>query len=159
MSSEARRRVICRCLGVASPRVFEAARAGSLATVAEVTRAVRAGGGCGLCHPEIEEILAEVHGTPVDPALARANRRVCLAETRARIEAALAHSIGPRIAALGARIEHFDADGLRVRVYVRADAPAIGAASRAIRERLAALVCAELEVTVEAQAADGGALR
>jgi len=109
MSSELRPRVVCRCLGVASPRIFEAARNQGLESVAAVTKALRAGGGCGLCHPEIEEILADVRGEPFDPGVALENELVCRQETLARIEGALASLVAPRLAGV-------TLDGLRVRV-------------------------------------------
>jgi NifU-like protein len=146
MSSEARRRLVCRCLGVASPSIFAAARAGRLATVRDVTKAVRAGGACGLCHPEIEEILAEVRGEPVDPALAIENELACRSETAARIEGALLGAIAPRLAPLGARVASVAVDGLRVRV--RLAGPRDAATRRLVEDALRREVCADLEIEV-----------
>ena len=139
MSSELRCRVICRCLGVASPRIFDAARKQGLVSVAQVSKAVRAGGGCGLCHPEIEEILADVRGEPFDPGIALENQLVCRQETLARIEGALA--------ALGAQIVGVTLDDLRVRVRLAGSADA--KLARLIAETLREYVCADLEVEVE----------
>jgi NifU-like protein len=147
MSSESRRRLVCRCLGVASPRIFAAARADELADVAAVTKSVRAGGGCTLCHPEIEEILAEVRGEPVDAALAIENQSVCRQETLARIEGAIAALVAPRLAARGARIVALDVDGLQVTLHVigSTDPELLGGIAR----RLHGAVCEDLEVRVE----------
>ena len=147
MSSELRPRVICRCLGVASPRIFEAARNQGLVSVAAVTKAVRAGGGCGLCHPEIEEILAEVRGEPFDPGIALENQLVCRQETLARIEGALASLVAPRLAALGARIVGVTLDGLRVLVRLAGSEDA--EVARLIAATLRDYVCEDLEVEVE----------
>lgn len=144
MSSELRPRVICRCLGVASPRIFEAARKQGLESVAAVTKALRAGGGCGLCHPEIEEILADVRGERVDPGIALENQLVCQQETLARIEGALASLVAPRLATLGARITGVTLEGLRVRVHVAGSADA--ALAPLIAETLRKFVCEDLEV-------------
>jgi bacterioferritin-associated ferredoxin len=140
MSSESRARLVCRCLGVASPRLFAAIRAGALASVAEVTKAARAGGVCGLCHPEIEEILAEAGGAAVAADVSLENEAVCRQETRASVERALAQ--------IGVAVRGFDADGLRVRVRVAASLEA--ARRETIRRRLRAIVCEDLEVSVEA---------
>jgi NifU-like protein len=146
MSSESRRRLVCRCLGVASPRLFAAARAEALADVAAVTKSVRAGGGCTLCHPEIEEILAEVRGEPVDPALALENQSVCRQETLARIEGTIAALVAPRLAARGARIVVLDVDGLQVTVHIT------GSTDSELRSdvarRLCSAVCEDLDVRV-----------
>jgi NifU-like protein len=156
MSSALPLRLVCRCLGVSSARVHAAVRAGALASVADVTRAVGAGGGCRLCHPEIEEILAEVHGAPVDPACARENRRVCERETRARVESALRSRVAPRLASAGGRVEAVTLQGLAVRVCVAGIAA--DAAERPVRELLRAAVCVDLQVTVEGPGAAAGGI-
>lgn len=143
MGSEANPRLVCRCLGVASPRLFAAARAGALRTVADVTKALRAGAGCTLCHAEIEEILAELRGEPFDPARVRENRDTCRQETLARVERALL-GVG---AATDARIAGVSVAGLVVRVELRGAAtPAL---ARRIRDALHR-ACADLEVEVVA---------
>lgn len=133
-------------MGVASPALFSAVRTQGLATVAEVTKAARAGGGCGLCHPEIEEVLADARGEPVDPGLSLENQLVCRQETLARIEGSLASLVAPRLAELGARIGEIAVDGLRVRV--RLEGARHADAARLVAEGLRRLVCAELEVEV-----------
>lgn len=149
MSSALRRRVICRCLGVASPRIFDAARKQGLVSVAEVTKAVRAGGGCGLCHPEIEEILANVRGEPFDPGIALENQLVCRQETLACIEGSLASLVAPRLEALGARIVGVTLDGLRVGVRLAGSRDA--EVARLIDETLREYVCEDLAVEVEVE--------
>jgi NifU-like protein len=146
-SGETRVRLVCRCLGVASPRIYAAARAQGLASVAEVTKCVRAGGGCGMCHPEIEEILAEVRGEAVDPAVSLENQLVCREETRARVEGSLESLIRPRLEALGATLEAVAIAGLRVRVRL-GGAPDEGAA-RLLVEQLRKYVCEDLEIETE----------
>jgi NifU-like protein len=49
--------LICTCFGVSERTIEEAIAAASLQTVSEVTRACNAGGGCGSCHPLIEDII------------------------------------------------------------------------------------------------------
>ncbi|MEP6923271.1 MAG: iron-sulfur cluster assembly scaffold protein [Pyrinomonadaceae bacterium] len=52
--------LVCSCFGI-SERVIESAIVENLlATVADVTRVCRAGGGCGSCQPLIEDILGDV---------------------------------------------------------------------------------------------------
>ena len=145
MGSEAHPRLVCRCLGVASPRLFAAARAEDLRSVADVTKSLRAGAGCTLCHAEIEEILAELRGEPIDASLARENRDVCRQETLARVERAL---LGV-VAATDARIAGIVVDGLAVRVELRGNASA--ALARRIRDALHRGVCPDLEVEVVAR--------
>jgi NifU-like protein len=149
MPSELRRRVICRCLGVASPRIFDAVLDERLTSVAEVTKAVRAGGGCGLCHPEIEEILAEVRGEPVDASLALENQLMCQQETLARIEGALASLLVSRLAARGTRVVGVTVDGLCVILRLAGSVDA--EAARAVVQVLRDYVCEDLEIEVRVE--------
>jgi len=145
-SSEARPRLVCRCLGVSSPRLFAAVRKGHLTTVAEVTKACRAGGGCGTCHPEIEEVLADVHSEPMPTAVRLENRLVCELETQVRVEGSLDSLIRPQLAARGVCIEEVEVQGLAVRVRL---AGGDEEAATYIAEQLHKLVCSDFEVTVE----------
>jgi NAD(P)H-nitrite reductase large subunit len=140
--SSSHARLVCRCLGVTNARIEAAVEAESLATVAEVTKATRAGGGCTLCHPEIDEILRAARGAPIDPALALENARVCHEETLARVRGVLLR-VAP---AHGARVAHVAVDGLEVRVHCA------GAADRrtvdALAKALLRDVCEDLDVAV-----------
>ena len=50
--------LICTCFFVSERTIEHEIQTHGLATVAEVTRACNAGGGCGSCHQLIQEILA-----------------------------------------------------------------------------------------------------
>jgi NifU-like protein len=49
--------LICTCFGVSETTIEQAIETSALQTISEVTEACNAGGGCGSCHPLIEEIL------------------------------------------------------------------------------------------------------
>ena len=49
--------LICTCFCISQNAIEREIRTKSLTTVSEVTRACSAGGGCGSCHPLIEELL------------------------------------------------------------------------------------------------------
>jgi NifU-like protein len=49
--------LICTCFFVSERTIEREIQTRGLATVAEVTRACNAGGGCGSCHQLIQEIL------------------------------------------------------------------------------------------------------
>jgi len=50
--------LICTCFFVSERTIEREIQSRGLTTVAEVTRACNAGGGCGSCHQLIQEILA-----------------------------------------------------------------------------------------------------
>ena len=49
--------VVCACFGVGLAAIHEAMAAGRGATVADITRALRAGNKCGTCLPELRAIV------------------------------------------------------------------------------------------------------
>jgi NifU-like protein len=51
--------LICTCFGVSEKSIERVIHTGSLHTTEQVTRACNAGGGCGSCHPLIEDILED----------------------------------------------------------------------------------------------------
>jgi NifU-like protein len=53
--------LICTCFCVSERTLEREIQANNLRTIAEVTRACRAGGGCRSCYPLIEDILEEVN--------------------------------------------------------------------------------------------------
>lgn len=52
--------LICTCFGVSEREIETAVAENLLATVEDVTRICKAGGGCGSCQPLIEDIVADV---------------------------------------------------------------------------------------------------
>jgi NifU-like protein len=138
---------VCRCRGVASPRIFDAVRTQGLRSVAEVTKVLKAGGGCGTCHPEIEEILADAAGEPVDPALRLENQLLSESETCGRIDATLDSRVRPALAARGISLVSFTIDALTVRVVFEgaADEVALGL----VRDELRRFVCRDFELVAE----------
>jgi NifU-like protein len=57
--------VICNCFNVTDLEIKQAITQNKLTTVEDVTNYTKAGGGCGGCVPQIEEILAEITGIPI----------------------------------------------------------------------------------------------
>ncbi len=61
--------LICTCFGVSEKSIERAIHTHGLRTIAEVTRACNAGGGCHSCHPLIEDILEDYWRTDGAQAL------------------------------------------------------------------------------------------
>ena len=68
-------KIVCRCFGVTDKLIEKVVREHNLRTVEEVTHFTKAGGGCGGCHREIEEIIARVHGKAPVAEAKRAPKR------------------------------------------------------------------------------------
>jgi len=136
-------RLVCRCLGLSRRRIEAAVREHGIRELPTLARISGAGSGCGTCHPELLEILADVLGAPVLESTRRANRARCAAETMRRVETALFGAIAARLPA-EVQLELVSVDGLRVELHLAAgDRSELRAL---VAERLRKLVCAELEV-------------
>jgi len=53
---------VCYCFSVTERKIREVIRANNLRTVEDVTHYCKAGGGCGTCHEDIEDILKDNGG-------------------------------------------------------------------------------------------------
>jgi len=53
--------VVCKCYGVTEKEIRRVALENNLHTLEEITNYTKAGGGCGMCHDRIKEILADLH--------------------------------------------------------------------------------------------------
>jgi NifU-like protein len=49
--------LICKCFGITEPKIKRVIRENDLTTVEQVTNYIKAGGGCGSCQADIEDIL------------------------------------------------------------------------------------------------------
>lgn len=78
-------RVICRCFDVSQSRIARAIGDHTLSSLAEVTQHTKAGGGCGSCHIDIENMLSRARA---ERARAAEDQRVKQAREAARIEVA-----------------------------------------------------------------------
>ncbi len=134
-------RLVCRCLGVSSIRIAGVARDGAR-TIEEIQRKLPAGGGCTSCRPEIEEILAAVHGEPYPAGHADQNRRSCQEQSERRIANAVYGAIALQLPS-GVSIELVAVRGLTVDLHVGG---ADKSACQRIAERLRKMVCLDLLV-------------
>ncbi|HUU30693.1 MAG TPA: Fe-S cluster assembly protein NifU [Phycisphaerae bacterium] len=114
-------KIVCRCFGVTDKLIEKMVREHNLHTVEEVTHYTKAGGGCGGCHPEIEAIIAKVHGrlpraapkVPARPAAMTNLQRIN------RIQEVIESEIRPLLQADGGDVELVDVDGKNVQVAFR----------------------------------------
>ena len=61
-------RIVCKCFGVTDAKIRKVVRLNHLTTVAQVTEYTKAGGACGTCLDQIQQILDEMNHTAHAPA-------------------------------------------------------------------------------------------
>ncbi|MDD5170600.1 MAG: Fe-S cluster assembly protein NifU [Syntrophales bacterium] len=108
-------RIICECFGVTDREIERAIRENNLTTVEEVTNYTKAGGGCGNCHDEIEQIIDRVR-SEARPA---ARPQLSNIKKMKMIEETLEREIRPALKNDGGDIELIDVIGNRVLVATR----------------------------------------
>jgi len=65
-------RVVCKCFGVTENDIRRVVRENNLTTIEQVTDYTKAGGGCGQCHEEIQNILDEIVAKKPTPLVSEA---------------------------------------------------------------------------------------
>ncbi|MBI5025627.1 MAG: Fe-S cluster assembly protein NifU [Nitrospirae bacterium] len=112
-------KVICKCFDVTDEKIKKVIRENRLTTVEQVTNYTKAGGGCGSCIPDIENILKEVWAERIIEEAIRPKERLTNIKKIALIQEILEREIRPRLQADGGDVELIDVDGNRVIVALR----------------------------------------
>lgn len=140
-------KIVCECFGVTESEIERAIRENRLTTVEEVTNYTKAGGGCGNCHPMIQEIIDRVMSRlspePARPKLSNIKKIKMIEDTLEReIRPALKHD--------GGDIELVDVVGNRVLVATRGACASCHASNQTLKNfvevKLRELVLPELVV-------------
>lgn len=129
--------LICACFGISEPRIRRIIIENDLTSVEQVTHYVKAGGGCGSCLANIEDVLieiteertalsarveAEVADTPLSP-IQKINR----------IQAVLTEEIRPMLMADGGDVELYDVSGDLVQVQLKGACTACASSTETLK--------------------------
>lgn len=113
--------VVCTCFGVTDEEIKRVVLENDLTTVEEVTNYCKAGGGCGGCHGEIEDILETVQKDKVQkkPHKAAHHGKLTNIQKIQLIQQTINEQVRPALRAHGGNIELVDVDGDNVIVAFR----------------------------------------
>jgi NifU-like protein len=107
-------KVVCTCFNVTDREIEKAIKENKLKTIEDVTNFTKAGGGCGGCHEQLQEMLDKINGSPgVRP---QAATRLTVLQKIDRIRDVLQNDIRPILANDGGDCELVDVDGNEVTV-------------------------------------------
>lgn len=141
-------RIVCECFGVTLKEIERAIRENRLSTVEEVTNYTKAGGGCGNCHPDIQEIIDRVQAEMAEAPLERP--KLSNIKKIKMIEETLEREIRPALKHDGGDIELVDVVGNRVLVATRGACASCQASNQTLKNfveaKLRELVWPELVV-------------
>jgi NifU-like protein len=144
--------IICQCFGVTDEKIKRVIRENNLHTVEDVTNFTKAGGGCGSCIPDIENILREVWAEEVVEKITRPKKRLTNIQKIAMIQEIIEKEVRPLLQADGGDVELVDVDGNRVIVSLRGmctECLMADVTAKNIEKKLKELVSEELTVEVE----------
>lgn len=109
--------IVCECFGVTDLEIERTVRENNLRTIEDVTDYIKAGGGCGQCHDQIQEIIDSITGKETP------KRKEKVGMTNLQkiklIEETLEREIRPALKQDGGDIELIDVDGNQVLVKLR----------------------------------------
>jgi NifU-like protein len=109
--------LICECFGITDRQIESAVRDHRLFTIEDITGHLKAGGGCGKCHENIQLIIDQAQGKP--KAMRPAPAPLTNIQKIRLIEETLEREIKPALHQDGGDIELVDVDGERVMVKLR----------------------------------------
>jgi NifU-like protein len=111
--------IVCECFGVTDEQIRKAIQENDLKSVDDVTYYTKAGGGCGQCIPQIEELLAETQAAPVPAPAVEEKPRLSNLQRMRLIEEVIDKEIRPMLQKDGGDIDLVDIDRTRVQVSLR----------------------------------------
>ena len=114
--------IVCTCFGVSENEIRRVVAENSLTTVDEVTNFCKAGGGCGMCHNDIQKIIDSVRDTQSagpQPSAAAPKKRLTNIQKMKLIEEIIDREIRPQLQKDGGDIELIDIEGNVVTIAFR----------------------------------------
>jgi NifU-like protein len=111
-------RVVCTCFGVTEEEIERAIRDNNLTTVEQVTNYTKAGGGCGGCHADIEEIIARIQKERSKNTAAAPKKMTGMQKIKL-IEETIERDIRPMLQRDGGDLELIDVSGDKVTISFR----------------------------------------
>ena len=140
--------IVCECFGVTDVQIERALTENTLKTVEDITNYIKAGGGCGKCHDNIQEIIDRVNGNTVE-AVPSAKPLTNIQKIKL-IEETLEREIKPALKQDGGDIQLVDVDGNRVVVKLKGRCAACSMSQITLKDyvesKLKELVAADLIV-------------
>jgi NifU-like protein len=150
-SEELEGELVCQCFGVTDEQIKRVVTENNLSTIEEVTNFTKAGGGCGLCHDKIEQLIAQVRGELKRAEKERKPEVKALTNIQkiARIQEVIQKEIRPMLQQDGGDVELIDVEGNSVKLALRGmctSCPSAGLTREGIQAKLRELVYPDLIV-------------
>ncbi|MBD3322683.1 MAG: Fe-S cluster assembly protein NifU [Chitinivibrionales bacterium] len=110
--------IVCTCFSVTDLEIERAIKENNLTTVEDVTNYTKAGGGCGGCKPQIEEIIERVNGEPAHTA-PEAPPRLTTVQKIDKIRQVIEKEIKPTLVKDGGDCDLVEVEGNKVYIQFK----------------------------------------
>jgi NifU-like protein len=111
--------IVCQCYGITDQKLRHVIRENNLHSAEDVTNFTKAGGGCGTCIPDIENILKEIWSGKISAETAGPGKKLTNIQKISMIQEIIEKEIRPALQADGGDVELIDVDGNDVIVSLR----------------------------------------
>ena len=121
-AGEKKERIVCKCFGITEELIQKVISENNLQTVEEVTDYSKAGGGCGSCIEEIEEMIARLQKKVVKKKESKPKKEKPILtniQKIALVQETISSEIRPALKKDGGDIELIDMEGNKVIVALR----------------------------------------
>ncbi|MDD4316898.1 MAG: Fe-S cluster assembly protein NifU [Victivallaceae bacterium] len=144
-------RIICHCFGVTDHKIRKVAKENNLHTVEEITNYTKAGGGCGMCIEDIQEILDQLWSDKKEtPAADDDFKNLSTVQKILRIQQVLETEVKPMLEKDGGSLEFVDLEGTLVKVRMKgrcSSCPSSGVTLKyVVQDKLRELISPDLTV-------------
>ena len=129
--------LVCTCFGITDKDIERAITENHLSSVEEITNYTKAGGGCGGCVDQIEEIIHRMTGSPAEePPVEEKPKKPKLTNIQkiAAIQETIEREVRPALKKDGGDIELIDVEGNTVIVSMRGNCAQCRVASFTLRD-------------------------
>jgi NifU-like protein len=116
--AEPKEKVVCKCFDVTEDKIRKIAVENHLTTVDEITNYTKAGGGCGECRPEINDILTALWSVK-KPIMQTKPKKLTNLQKIALVQDIIETEIRPGLQADNGDLELIDVEGNKVIVELR----------------------------------------
>ena len=144
--------IVCQCFGITDEKIRRQIQQNNLRTIDDVINFTKAGGGCGSCVPDIENILREFGSEKVVEDAPEPKRKLTNIQKIAMIQEVMEKEIRPLLQADGGDVELIDVDGRTVILSLRGSCTGCLMADitvNKIEKKLRELVSEDLTVEIE----------
>ena len=108
---ESSSKIVCKCFNVSEETIIKAIHTNKLTTVEDITHFTKAGGACGKCKAEIQQILNKVLACENPISAKKQFKDLTIVEKIKEVERVLNEEVKPRLNLDGGSIELIDIQG------------------------------------------------